>query len=294
MKMATKETKRTKRRLRSSYLTSVISISLVLFMLGVLGILVLNAKRLSEYVKENIGFSIILKEGVKEVDIIRLQKNLDATHYVKSTEYITKKEAAEELRKELGENFIEFLGYNPLLASIDVHLHAQYANPKSINQIKKDLQRYDQIKEVFYQKDLVELVNQNIEKIGLILLVFSALLFLIAIALINNTIRLSVYSKRFIIHTMQLVGATRGFIRRPFLYRSAFHGLIASLLAIGLLSGLLYLGQQEFQEIISFRDIEILGVLFLAVLIIGIAINWISTFFAVNKYLRMNVDKLYF
>jgi|SRR6056297_123564 len=294
MKMATKETKRTKRRLRSSYLTSVISISLVLFMLGVLGILVLNAKRLSEYVKENIGFSIILKEGVKEVDIIRLQKNLDATHYVKSTEYITKKEAAEELRKELGENFIEFLGYNPLLASIDVHLHAQYANPKSINQIKKDLQRYDQIKEVFYQKDLVELVNQNIEKIGLILLAFSALLFLIAVALINNTIRLSVYSKRFIINTMQLVGATKGFIRRPFIYKGILHGIYASLISIGLLIGMVYLIQNEFDRIISLKEYEILGILFGMVLLIGIIINWISTFFAVNKFLKIKVDKLYY
>ncbi len=288
------ESRLTKRRLRSSYLTSIISITLVLLMLGLLGLLILNAKRVSDYVKENIGFSIILKENVKEVDIIRLQKNLDASEYVKSTEYITKEQAAEELQQELGEDFIEFLGYNPLLASIEVHLYAPYANPDSLEVIEGDFQNYDQIKEVFYQKSLVNLLNENIRKISLIILVFSALLFLIAIALINNTIRLSVYSKRFIIHTMQLVGATRGFIRRPFLYRSAFHGLIASLLAIGLLSGLLYLGQQEFQEIISFRDIEILGVLFLAVLIIGIAINWISTFFAVNKYLRMNVDKLYF
>lgn len=288
------ESKLTKRRLRSSYLTSIISITLVLLMLGLLGLLILNAKRVSDYVKENIGFSIILKENVKEVDIIRLQKNLDASDYVKSTEYITKEQAAEELQQELGEDFIEFLGYNPLLASIEVHLYAPYANPDSLEVIEGDFQNYDQIKEVFYQKSLVNLLNENIRKISLIILVFSALLFLIAIALINNTIRLSVYSKRFIIHTMQLVGATRGFIRRPFLYRSAFHGLIASLLAIGLLSGLLYLGQQEFQEIISFRDIEILGVLFLAVLVLGIAINWISTFFAVNKYLRMNVDKLYF
>ncbi len=263
-------------------------------MLGLLGMLILNAKRVSDYVKENIGFSIILKENVKEVDIIRLQKNLDASEYVKSTEYITKAQAAEELQQELGEDFIEFLGYNPLLASIEVHLYAPYANPDSLEVIEGDFQKYDQIKEVFYQKSLVNLLNENIRKISLIILVFSALLFLIAIALINNTIRLSVYSKRFIIHTMQLVGATKGFIRRPFLYRSAFHGLIASILTIGLLSGLLYFGQQEFREIISFQDIEILGVLFFAILILGIAINWISTFFAVNKYLRMNVDKLYF
>ncbi len=292
--MATKETKSTRRRLRSSYLTSVISISLVLFLLGVLGLLVLNAKRLSEYVKENIGFSIILKEEVKEVDIIRLQKNLDATHYVKSTEYITKEEAARELKEELGENFIEFLGYNPLLASIDVHLHAQYANPGSIEQIKRDLQQYDQIKEVFYQKDLVELVNQNIEKIGFIILAFSGLLFLVAIALINNTIRLSVYSKRFIINTMQLVGATKGFIRRPFIYKGILHGIYASIISIGLLIGMVYLLQNEFDKIVSLQDLEILGVLFAMVLLIGIIINWISTFFAVDKFLKIKADKLYF
>lgn len=292
--MAKKEPAVTKRRLRSSYLTSIISITLVLFMLGVLGLLILNAQRLSEYVKENIGFSIILKENVKEVDVILLQKTLDAAEYVKSTKYITKEQAAKELEEELGENFIEFLGYNPLLASIEVHLYADYANPDSIKIIEQDFQQYEQIKEVFYQKSLVSLVNENIRKISLIILIFSGLLFLIAIALINNTIRLSVYSKRFIINTMQLVGATRGFIRRPFLYRSVWQGIVAALLAIGLLNGVLYLAQKEFKEVINFQDIEIIGVLFLGVLFIGIIINWISTFFAVTKYLRMNVDKLYY
>jgi len=292
--MAKKEPAVTKRRLRSSYFTSIISITLVLFMLGVLGLLILNAQRLSEYVKENIGFSIILKENVKEVDVILLQKTLDAAEYVKSTKYITKEQAAKELEEELGENFIEFLGYNPLLASIEVHLYADYANPDSIKVIEQDFQQYEQIKEVFYQKSLVSLVNENIRKISLIILIFSGLLFLIAIALINNTIRLSVYSKRFIINTMQLVGATRGFIRRPFLYRSVWQGIVAALLAIGLLNGVLYLAQKEFKEVINFQDIEIIGVLFLSVLFIGIIINWISTFFAVTKYLRMNVDKLYY
>lgn len=292
--MAKKESAVTKRRLRSSYATSIISITLVLFMLGVLGLLILNAQRLSEYVKENIGFSIILKENVKEVDIILLQKSLDAAEYVKSTKYITKEQAAKELQEDLGENFIEFLGYNPLLASIEVHLYADYANPDSINVIEKDFQQYEQIKEVFYQKSLVSLVNENIRKISFIILIFSGLLFLIAIALINNTIRLLVYSKRFIINTMQLVGATRGFIRRPFLYHSVWQGVIAALLAVCMLIGVLYLAQKEFKEIVSFQDIEIIGSLFLGVLIIGVIINWISTFFAVTKYLRMNVDKLYY
>jgi cell division transport system permease protein len=292
--MAKKEPAVTKRRLRSSYLTSVISITLVLFMLGVLGLLILNAQRLSEYVKENIGFSIILKENIKEVDVILLQKTLDASEYVKSTKYITKEQAAKELQEELGENFIEFLGYNPLLASIEVHLYADYANPDSIKVIEQDFQQYEQIKEVFYQKSLVSLVNENIRKISLIILIFSGLLFLIAMALINNTIRLSVYSKRFIINTMQLVGATRGFIRRPFLYRSVWQGILSALLAIGLLIGVLYLAQKEFKEVINLQDIEIIGSLFLGVLVLGIVINWISTFFAVTKYLRMNVDKLYY
>jgi len=292
--MAKKEPAVTKRRLRSSYLTSIISITLVLFMLGVLGLLILNAQRLSEYVKENIGFSIILKENVKEVDVILLQKSLDAAEYVKSTKYITKEQAAKELQEDLGENFIDFLGYNPLLASIEVHLYADYANPDSIRIIENDFQQYEQIKEVFYQKSSVSLVNENIRKISFIILVFSGLLFLIAIALINNTIRLSVYSKRFIINTMQLVGATRGFIRRPFLYRSVWQGIVAALFAIGLLTGVLYLAQNEFEEVVSFQDVEIIGILFLGVLVIGIVINWLSTFFAVSKYLRMNVDKLYY
>jgi cell division transport system permease protein len=292
--MSKKESNVTKRRLRSSYVTSMISISLVLFLLGMLGLLVLNAKRLSDYVKENIGFSVILKENVKEVDVILLQKSLDASEFVKSTNYITKDEAARELQEELGEDFIEFLGFNPLLASIEVHLNASYANQDSINVIEKNLQQYEQIKEVFYQKSLVSLVNENIRKISLIILVFSSLLLLVAITLINSTIRLAVYSKRFIINTMQLVGATRGFIRRPFLYRSAGNGILAALLAMGFLAGVLYAAQKEFRDIISFQDIEIIAILFLGVLLFGIVINWISTFFAVSKYLRMKVDKLYY
>jgi len=292
--MGKKEANITKRRLRSSYVTSIISISLVLFLIGLLGLLVLNAKRLSDYVKENIGFSVILKENIKEVDVILLQKSLDASEYVKSTKYITKDEAAQELQTELGEDFIGFLGFNPLLASIEVHLHAEYANQDSINLIEKDLQQYEQIKEVFYQKSLVSLVNENIRKISLIILVFSGLLLLVAITLINSTIRLSVYSKRFIINTMQLVGATRGFIRRPFLFRSAGNGILAALIAMGFLAGVLYAAQKEFRDIISFQDIEIVGILFLGVLLFGIVINWMSTYFAVSKYLRMKVDKLYY
>ncbi|HYX08084.1 MAG TPA: permease-like cell division protein FtsX [Bacteroidales bacterium] len=288
-----KEAKITRLRLQSSYVTSIISISLVLFLLGLVGLLILNTRKLSDYVKENIGFSVILKDNVKEVEMIRLQKNLDATRYVKATEYITKEKAARELQEELGEDFVDFLGYNPLLASIDVHLYASYANPDSIAVIENDLQQYPQVKEVFYQKSLVHLVNENVKKISIIILLFSGLLFLIAVALINNTIRLSVYSKRFLIRTMQLVGATRGFIRRPFLYKSAAHGIIGALIAVGLLVTTLYFIQNEFNEIISLQDFRILAVLFVSVLLLGIIINWISTYFAVNKYLNIKTDDLY-
>ena len=282
------------RKLRSSYATSIVSISLVLFLLGLIGLLLLNAQRLAIHVKENIGFSVILKEQAKEVDIIRLQKNLDAKDYVKSTDYITKEDAARQTSEDLGEDFIEFLGYNPLPASIDVKFFAAYANPDSIATIEQELQRFDEVQEVMYQKSLIHLVNDNVRKISLIILIFSALMFFIAIALINNTIRLSVYARRFLINTMKLVGATHSFIRKPFLFRSAGHGIYAAIIAIILLVGTIYLIQKEFMEVISFQDVEIIGILFILVILLGIVLNWISTFFAINKYLRMKSDDLYY
>jgi cell division transport system permease protein len=292
--MKKKESSISKGKLRSSYLTSIISISLVLFLLGLIGLLLLNAKKISDHVKENIGYSILLKENIREVDIIRLQKRLDAMPFIKSTDYVTKEEAARELQQELGEDFIEFLGYNPLGASIEVRFNARFANPDSIAMIEKEILNYEEVSEVIYQKSLVHLVHDNIQKISLIILAFSGLLFLIAIALINNTIRLSVYSKRFLIKTMQLVGATKSFIRKPFLTKSVTHGIYAAIIALLLLIGVIYLAQHELLEIISFQDIDILAILFLIVLILGIILNWISTFFAVNKYLKMRSDDLYY
>lgn len=285
--------KASKRRLRTSYFSSIISISLVLFMLGLMGLLVLNARQLSNYVKENIGLSVVLKDNVKEVEIRRLQKILDASSFVKSTKFIDKETAAKELQKDLGEDFISFLGYNPLLATIDVKLHAEYANSKSIDIIEKTLLKHEQIQEIYYQKSLVHLVNENVRKISLILLAFSGLLFLISVTLINNTIRLSIYSHRMLIKTMQLVGATRGFIRRPFMGRSIWHGIIGALIANLLLSGVIYLSQKELREVITFENVEILGVLFILIFLIGIVITWISTFLVVNKFLRIDTRHLY-
>ncbi|MEA3444465.1 MAG: permease-like cell division protein FtsX [Bacteroidota bacterium] len=283
-----------KNRLRSSYFTAIISISLVLFLLGLMGLLLLNTQRLSDYVKENIGFSVILKNNIKDVDINRLRKELDATYYVKSTEYIPKERAAEELSKELGEDFVEFLDYNPLLASIEVKLYADYANPDSIAIIESSFQEYQQVKEVFYQKNLVNIINDNIKKISVYILIFSVLLLFIAVVLINNTIRLSVYSKRFIINTMQLVGATNSFIRRPFLFRSILQGVISAAIAILLLIGIIDAAQKGLSGIISLKEYELLAILFFLVIALGIVLTGISSYLAVNKYLRMKADELYY
>ena len=291
--MSIKENKLERRKLRSSYFTSTISITLLLILLGSVGLLLLNTKRISDYVRENIVFKVILKENVREVDIYQIQKALDAKVYVKETEYIPKERAAVELQEELGENFIEFIGHNPLLASIEVKFLASYANNDSIKIIENDLIEFDQIKEVYYQKNLIQTVNENVRKITLFILIFSGFLLLIAVALINNTIRLAIYSKRFIIRTMQLVGATAGYIRRPFLYSGAIQGGIAALFAISILIGFVYFIQNEMNGIIRLNDTKILAILFSLVILLGIAINWISTYAAVTKYIYIKTDKLY-
>ncbi|MHC1703199.1 MAG: cell division protein FtsX [Tenuifilaceae bacterium] len=292
--MKNSEGKVTRQRLRSSYLSSIISISLVLFMLGVIGILVFNAKKLSDYVKENIGFSIFLQEDVREVDANFLRKTLDASSFVRYTEYISKDRAARDLKEELGEDFVNFLGYNPLSASIDVRMKAEYANQDSINKIENYLLQFKQVKEVHYQKSLVNLVNENVSKISLVIIIFSSLLLFISLVLINNTIRLSVYSRRFLINTMKLVGATWGFIRKPFLLKSLLHGLYASIIAIMMLSGLIYLVKKELGDLIDIIDPQFIVIIFGVVTLIGMLINLISTYFAVNKFLRLKADDLYY
>jgi len=283
-----------KRKLRSSYATTIISISLVLFLLGIIGFLILNANRLSIYVKENLGFTILIKDNVREAEVKRLQKILSATPYARSADYIDKDKAAEILSEELGEDFVEFIGYNPLLASIEVKLSAQWANPDSMAIIEAEVLNFPQVKEVRYQKNLLHVVNENIRNITYVLGLFSLLLLFIAIALINNTIRLSVYAKRFLIRTMQLVGASRGFIRKPFMLVSVLHGLAGATLAIVLLSGLIYYLNEEMDGIIGFSDVYLIGILFAFVTFIGILITFISTFFAVNKYLKLKTDQLYY
>jgi cell division transport system permease protein len=254
----------------------------------------LTAQRISKYVMENVGFSVFLKDQVKEADIYRLQKTLDAAVYVRSTQYINKDDAAKDFTEEFGEDFVGFLGYNPLLASIDLKLDARYANNDSIQRIEQQLLQYPEVKEVSYQRTMIHALNDNMEEISLFVFAFSILLFVIAIALINNTIRLSVYSRRMLIRTMQLVGATNTFIRRPFLWRSVLHGVYSSFIATGILTFALYRAQGQLENIISVNDMQISGGLFLIVLFLGITLSWISTFFAVNKYLRIKTDRLYY
>lgn len=276
-----------KRKARTSYVSTVVGITLVLFLLGAFGSLVLNAQKLSVYAKENIVINIFLKDDTKEVDIIQMKKTLDLEPFTKQSTYVSKAEAGELMKEELGEDFVEFLGYNPLLPSIDLKLNATYAVPDSIQWIQENLAANDLTRQVVYNPKVVENIDSNVNAIGLVLLAFSVLLLIISIAMINNTIRLSIYSKRFLIRTMQLVGATEGFIRKPFLSQSMMQGILAALLAIGLLSGLVYAMVHFLPESKALFDLELFAQLFGGIMLLGLFITIVSTYFAVTKYLRM-------
>lgn len=292
--MSLREEQYNRRRIRSSYVTTLVSITMVLFMLGLLGLLLLQADRLSRHVKENISLSVIMNENVKEASILEFQKKLDISPFVRYTEYIPKEKAAADLKEQLGEDFISFLGYNPLLSSIDVHLKAMYANNDSIPGIEKHLLRNPDVREVFYQKSLVDLVNANTRKLSYLLTGVSVLLLFIAIALINNTIRLSVYAKRFLLRTMQLVGATQGFIRKPFVRRGILQGLIGGVIANLLLFTVIWWARREIPEITALSDHTLLLSLMGIVILAGVGLTWISTYLAVRKYLKIRTDELYY
>lgn len=281
-------------RIFRSYLTSTISISMVLFLIGMLGVVLLNAERLAKYVRENIGFTLVLKDEVQENEIVDLLKSLKTANFVKEAEYIDKATAAERLKDELGEDFTGFLGYNPLLSSIDVKLLADYATPAQLVVIERKLMEFPQVKEVSYQRDMVNIINENVKKIGFILVFFSALLLVIFFALINNTIRISIYSQRFIINTMLLVGATDSFIRVPFIRRSIKYGLIGALTANVLLFVLMMSYASELTGIISLDDFTIFGFVFVLVMLLGVLISWSSTYLAVNKIIRLKFDELFY
>jgi cell division transport system permease protein len=286
--------KRLKKRVFRSWLTSAISISMVLLMLGTLAFLLINAEKLSNYVREKIGFTLVLQDDLKEVDIIRLQKLLNSSDFVKTTEYVNKEEAANQLAEELGEDFSGFLGYNPLFSSVNVKLVASFTNNDSLAVIEKEFLEYPEVKEVYYQKDLVAVINQNVNKISIILLVVSALLTFIFVTLINNTIRVSIYSERFTINTMQLVGATRSFIRKPFTLRGIYLGIYGAVIANLILLSALFAYQIELSGVIDSEDLKVFGSVFLLVIAMGVLISYLSTLLAVNKFLRMKFDELFY
>jgi len=291
--MANQDKKKSGIKVKTSYVSTIISISLVLFMLGMLGIILLNAKLISDHVKENIGFSLYLKDDLSANELKNLQGLLESKEFTKRIEYVDKEQAAELLKEDLGEDFIDFLDYNPLMASIDLYLKADYAEESSISLINSELKKLPAVKQVEYQKDLISAVNAIIQKIGFVLLGFSILLLIVVIALINNTIRLAIYSKRFLIKTMQLVGATGGFIRRPFVARGMFNGLLSGIIAIILLLGVMYSLGNNIPEFFELQNFNVYFILFATVIVLGILISWISTSLAVRKFLRMQSGDLY-
>jgi len=276
-----------KRKARTSYVSTVVGITLVLFLLGAFGSLVLNAQKLSVYAKENIIISIFLKNDTKEVDIIQMKKELDIEPFTKKSNYVSKEEAEEIMKADLGEDFVEFLGYNPLRPSIDLNLNAAYASPDSIEWIRASIAANENTHQVIYNPKLIENIDNSVSAIGLGVLIFSFVLLIISIAMINNTIRLSMYSKRFLIRTMQLVGATEVFIRRPFIYQSVAQGLLAAILAVGLLASLIYGLAHFVPETKALFDVILFAELFGGIVLLGLFITIFSTWFAVTKYLRM-------
>lgn len=286
--------KHQKRRLISSYFSVVISISLVLFLLGLLGMLVLNAKTISDNFKEKVVLTIYLNDTAKQVEIEQLQKSLSLAQYVKNATYISKEEAADFMKGEYGEDFLDDVGYNPLQNSIDVNLKANYVTSERLDSISNVNLNKKFVDDVRYDKDLVSIMNSNVKRISFWVLIVSGLFTLIAVLLINSSIRLAVYAKRFTIKTMQMVGATKQFIRRPFVWRSIKLGIIGAILALIGMAIVLYYINETFPELNLLKDQLLLIALFVGIFLIGILITWISTHIATQRFLNLKTDQLYY
>ena len=283
-----------KRRLRSSYFSVIISIALVLFLVGIFGLIVIKTNSITEHFKEKVAITIFLNDNAKNSDVEILQAELKKAEYTKSVTYISKKEAAQKYTKEIGEDFVEFLGDNPLKNSIDILLKSEFVTPEKMAEIEKNLLNRSIVAEVIFDKPLIELLTKNINRLSFWMLLFSGVFTLIAIVLINSSIRLSVYSKRFTIKTMQMVGATKGFIRVPFIWKSIQLGVLGALVSIaGLIAFILYL-EKTIPELDMLSNYKILGLLFAAIIGLGILITWISTFFATQRFLNLRTDELYY
>jgi cell division transport system permease protein len=276
------------------FVTSSISTMLVLLLLGMVVFFVLSANNLSDYVRENIGFTVLMSDDMKEAEALKFQKELNGKAYVKESQYISKEQALKEQTEAMGTDPAEFLGYNPFTASIEIKLNAEYANTDSVAWIEKQILRNKKVMEVNYPQDLLDAVNRNIQRISILLLGLAALLTLISFALINNTIRLAIYSKRFLIHTMKLVGASWGFIRKPFLVRNLWIGILASVMADAVLLGMAYLLVKYEPKLIDIITPSTLLWVMLSVLLFGIFITWMCAYISINKYLRMKASTLYY
>ena len=283
-----------KRRLLTSYFSVIVSITLVLFLLGFFGFLVFSTKKLANHFKEQVTVTILIKDEAKSADIAQLQKTLSVASFVKSLRFISKDKAAETFSKDIGEDFVSFIGTNPLQNVIHLSLMADYAEPYRIAEIKRELEQNSFVSEVVYDQSLVALIHENVNRIGLITLVFSALFSFVSVLLINASIRLSIYSKRFIIKTMQLVGATRSFIRRPFIRTNVRLGILSAFLAILLFYGALLAIVKSYPEFSILLDNTILCIVFIGILAMGILISWLSTYFATQRFLNLNTNDLYY
>ncbi|MEG0455115.1 MAG: permease-like cell division protein FtsX, partial [Bacteroides sp.] len=271
-----------------------ISTTLVLLLLGLVVFFVLAAHNLSIYVRENISFSVLISDEMKESEILTLQKKLNKEAFVKETEYISKKQALREQTEAMGTDPEEFLGYNPFTASIEIKLNSDYANSDSIAKIEKLMKKNTNIREVLYQRDLIDAVNENIRNISLVLLTLAVVLTFISFALINNTIRLAIYSKRFLIHTMKLVGASWGFIRGPFLRRNIWSGILAAVMADTILMGTAYWLVSYEPELIRVITPTVMVLVSGSVFVFGIIITFLCAYLSINKYLRMKASTLYY
>lgn len=292
--MSTTFEKHQKRRLISSYFSVVTSIALVLFLLGMLGLLVLNAKSISDNFKEQVVLTIYLEDTSKGVEIKQLEKSLTFSEYVKQTEFVSKESAADFMKLEYGEDFLDDIGYNPLKNSIQVNLKADYVTARRLDSISESILKKNFVEDIKYDKDLVSLMNSNVKKISLWILIISVIFTAIAVLLINSSIRLAVYSKRFSIKTMQMVGATKKFIRRPFICRSVRLGIIGSLIAVSAMGIALYYLNIAFPEFQMTKNKVSTGTLFASIFLIGILITWWSTFFATQRFLNLKTDQLYY
>ena len=287
-------TKRPNSFFNMQFITSSISTTLVLLLLGMVVFFVLSANNLSTYVRENIGITVLVSDDMKEPEALNFQKTLNEKTYVKESVYISKEQALKEQTEAMGTDPAEFLGYNPFTASIEIKLNAAYANSDSIAWIEKEILTNKKVMEVSYPQNLIDSVNRNLQKVSFFLLGLAALLSLISFALINNTIRLAIYSKRFLIHTMKLVGASWGFIRRPFLIRNVWIGVLAGVMADAVLLGMAYMLVKYEPQLIEIITPNTLLIVMASVFIFGLAITFLCAYISINKYLRMKASALYY